>query len=280
MSKGKGECMYRLVFCDFDGTIATWDGQVRPAVHAAMQSVVNAGARITISTGRGYQLVKPFLDHVAVNAPLICCNGGLIVEAHTRRVLRVSATPLALAHDVILLCHVEGIPLLCYLADMETMLERLPSDPGFVLRRDGVVIRQVPDPVREVTEPPHKLLVVTASAEETPAALLRVEQVVDGRARVLTSSPVWIEVLPPALSKARAMAWLAEHLGVHRDETIAIGDGDNDVEMLEWAGLGIAMGNATPAVKAAADWIAPSVEEDGLAVALQRFLLRPSAGQA
>ena len=69
------------------------------------------------------------------------------------------------------------------------------------------------------------------------------------------------------------MAWLADHLGVRREETMAIGDGDNDVEMLEWAALGVAMGNATPQTKAAADWIAPAVEEDGLAAALQRFVL-------
>lgn len=269
--------MYRLVFCDLDGTVMTWHQEVRPAVQQAMGAVVDAGAWITICSGRGYQLVKPFLDRLPVNAPLICCNGGLIVEAFTRRVLQVRATPLALAHDVIRLCQAEGIPLLCYLADMETMLERRPSDPGFVLRRDGVVIRQVAEPIREVTEPPHKLLVVTASPEDTPPALTRIEQVVDGRARVLTSSPVWIEVLPPGLSKARAMAWLADHLGVRREETMAIGDGDNDVEMLEWAALGVAMGNATPQTKAAAKWVAPAVEEDGLAVALQRFVLGPHA---
>ncbi len=265
--------MYRLVFCDLDGTVMTWQQEVRPAVQQAMRAVADAGAWVTICSGRGYQLVKPFLGHVPVNAPLICCNGGLIVEAVTRRVLQVRATPLDLAHDVIRLCQAEGLPLLCYLADMETMLERRPNDPGFVLRRDGVVVRRVDDPIREVHEPPHKLLIVTASPEDTPSALVRIEQVVNGRARVLTSSPVWIEVLPPGLSKARAMAWLAEHLGVRREETMAIGDGDNDVDMLEWAALGVAMGNATPQTKAAADWGAPSVEEDGLAIALQRFLL-------
>ncbi len=272
--------MYRLIFCDLDGTVMTWRQEVRPAVQRAMRTVVDTGAWITICSGRGYQLVKPFLGHVAVNAPLICCGGGLIVEASTRQVLRVRTTPLALAHDVIRLCQAEGIPLLCYLADMETMLERRPTDPGFVLRRDGVVVREVGDPIHEVSEPPHKLLVVTASPEDTPSALTRVKQVVDGRARVLTSSPVWIEVLPPGLSKARAMAWLAEYLGVHREETMAIGDGDNDVEMLEWAALGVAMGNATAQTKAAADWVAPPVEEDGLAVALQRFVLGPHTVEA
>jgi hypothetical protein len=83
-----------------------------------------------------------------------------------------------------------------------------------------------------------------------------------------------IEVVLPGISKAQAMARVAQQLGVSREETLAIGDGDNDVEMVEWAGLGVAMGNATPAVKAVADWIAPSVDEDGVAVALLRYVLR------
>jgi Cof subfamily protein (haloacid dehalogenase superfamily) len=272
--------VYRLAFCDLDGTVATLDGQVRAAVRAAMQAVINAGLWITLSTGRGYQQAKRFLDRVAVNAPLICCNGGLIVEPFTRAVLRVQPMPLSLAHDLIRLSQAEGIAMWFYLADMETMLERHVGDPSFVLRRDGLTIQEVPDPVSTLTDPPHKVLVVTESPQAIPAVLARVEQCVGKRARVLSSGPHWIEVLMPDVSKARAMAWLAAHLGVDRAKTVAIGDADNDVEMLEWAALGIAMGNATPPVKAAADWIAPPVEEDGLAVALRRFLLGSSAGEA
>lgn len=272
--------MYRLVFCDLDGTIATWDGQVRPAVRMAMQAVINTGVWITMSTGRGYQLVKPFLDRVPVNAPLVCCNGGLIVEPTTREVLHVQPMPLSLAHDLIRLSQAEGTAMWFYLADLETMLERRTDDRGFVLRRDGITVRQVPDPVRELTDPPHKVIVVAPSPQNIPAISARVEQCVGERARVLSSGPHWIEVLLPDVSKARAMAWLAAHLGIDRRETIAIGDADNDVEMLEWAGLGIAMGNASAAAKAAADWIAPSVDEDGLAVALRRFLLDASTDEA
>jgi hydroxymethylpyrimidine pyrophosphatase-like HAD family hydrolase len=80
----------------------------------------------------------------------------------------------------------------------------------------------------------------------------------------------------PGISKASAMARIADYLGVRREETIGIGDGDNDIEMVEWAGLGVAMGNATPATKAVADWVAPSVQEDGVAVTLRRFVLGPA----
>lgn len=265
--------MYRLVFCDLDGTVASFDGQVQPAVRQAMQAVVDSGAWITISTGRGFQLVKPFLGKVVINAPLICCNGGLIVEPSSRQVLQVQPTPLPLAHDLARLAQEEGIEMWFYLADMETMLKNRGGERTFVLRRDSATVRHSADPIAELTAPPHKVLIVSQSPQATPALLARLERHVGERARVVTSGPHWVEVIVPGVSKAGAMSWVARHLGVERDETLAIGDGDNDVEMLEWAALSIAMGNATPAAKAAADWIAPSVEEDGAAVALQRYLL-------
>lgn len=268
--------MYRLVFCDLDGTVATFDGRVRSAVREAMQAVVDAGAWITLSTGRGYQLLRPFLGRVVINAPLICCNGGLIVEPSKREVLYLKPMPLSLAHDLVRLAQTEGIEMWFYLADMETMLENRASDVGFVLRRDGVRVREAPDPVAELNQPPHKVVIATESPEVTPAVVGRVQQHVGDRARVLASSPQRVEVILPGISKAWAMSWVAAYLDVKREETIGIGDGDNDVEMLEWADLGIAMGNATPAVKVAASWVAPPVEEDGVAVVLRRFVLGAS----
>jgi Cof subfamily protein (haloacid dehalogenase superfamily) len=265
--------MYRLVFCDLDGTVATHDGQVRRAVREAMQAVVDAGAWITISTGRGYQTVRAFLGIVAVNAPLVCCNGGLIVEPSTREVLYLKPMSLSLAHDLVHLAQEEGITMWFYLPDMETMLDNHVDAPGFVLRRDGVVIRQVGDPIAELTQPPHKVVLPVEPPQLTQAVVARVQQCVGDRARVLASRPQWVEVIMPGISKAGALSWVASHLGVQQEETIAIGDGENDIEMLEWAGCGIAMGNATAAVKAAADWIAPSVEKDGVAKALRRFVL-------
>jgi len=265
--------MYRLAFCDLDGTLATFDGRVSRAVQEAMQAVVDAGDWITLSTSRGYQMVKPFLDRVVVNAPMVCCTGGLIVEAHSKRVHYLKPLPLDMAHDLARLSQSDGIAMWFYLADLEHMLEKRVGEDGFSLRRDGVTLREVPDPVAELTEPPHKALIETPSAQASPGVAARLQEHVGDRARIVISSPQRIEVVLPGISKAQAMAQIAAQLGVAREETLAIGDGDNDVEMVEWAGMGVAMGNATPAVKAVAGWIAPAVDEDGAAVTLQRFML-------
>jgi len=265
--------MYRLVFCDLDGTTMTFEHIVRPAVREAMQAVVDAGRWITVSSGRGFQLLKPFLDQVVINAPLVCCNGGLIVEPSTREVLYVRPMPLPMARDIVRWCQQQELEVWVYLDDLETMLEYRPAEPGAVLRRDGAIVRQVTDPIAELTSPPHKLIVLPASLEGMPAVIARLQEHLGDQARVMASSPRVIEVVLPGISKAAALARVADRLGVKREETLAIGDGDNDVDMIEWAACGVAMGNATPRARAAADWIAPTVEEDGMAAALRRFVL-------
>jgi len=90
---------------------------------------------------------------------------------------------------------------------------------------------------------------------------------------VVPSHPILVEGLPPGLSKATGLAWLAESLGIEREAVLAVGDNDNDVPMLEWAGVGVAMGHSSPAARAVADWIAPDVAHDGAAVALEKYVL-------
>ncbi|MBC7260382.1 MAG: HAD family phosphatase [Chloroflexi bacterium] len=252
----------------------THDYKLSTAVREAMQAVVDAGIWITICSGRGYQMLKPILGSLPLNAPVIGCNGGLIFDPATRRVLYLQPMLLPLAQDVMRLALQEQWGMRVYLDDMETMLEFHPTEqPSLVLVRDGIIVGQINDPVAELQRPPHKLVVYSRSPDLTPTVVKRLQDYVGDRAHVVASNTQIVEIIMPGISKATGMAWLAAYLGVPREETIAMGDGDNDVEMLEWAGLGIAMGNATPAAKAAADWIAPSVEEDGVAVALQRFVL-------
>jgi Cof subfamily protein (haloacid dehalogenase superfamily) len=265
--------MYRLVVCDFDRTIATHQFTVNPAVRQAMQAVVDTGAWITICTGRGYQMLHPCLDSVVVNAPLILCNGGLILDPGTREPLYLQPMPLPLAHALAQLAQAKGHMMWFYLDDLETMLDNQTDDHRFVLRRDGTVVGDVADPVAALSAPPHKVVIIAATDEGTADLIARVQSVAGDQARVIASRPRMVEVILPDISKARGVAWVAERLGVTREETMAIGDGDNDIEMVEWAGLGVAMGNASPGVKAVADWIAPSVDENGVAVALRRFVL-------
>jgi Cof subfamily protein (haloacid dehalogenase superfamily) len=265
--------MYDLAFCDLDGTICTYDHQIRSAVRQVVQVVIDSGKWITIATGRGYQTVKPFLAYVPVNAPLILCNGGLVLDPATLQVLDSCPMPLSLVHQIMHLAHEAGLELWVYLDDLQTMLEHRPGDRGFVVRLPTGPVRPVPDPFSLVSRPPHKVVFIAPAPQASPGIAAHLSARLAGVARVIVSSPTVVEVIMPGVSKAGAMAQVASRLGVSREHTLAIGDGDNDLEMIQWAGLGIAMGNASPSLLQVADWVAPSVEQDGLAVALQRFMI-------
>lgn len=270
----------KLVVCDLDGTLLNAPGPVSLVVRQAMQNAVEAGHRITVCTGRGYQLLKPFLDQVVVNAPLICCNGALILEWPSLRVIFAAPTPVDVAQDAIRLAATRGWRALAYFADMRTLLYfgYSPFDPphttrlGYQLVRDGAVTAEGSDPLETITEPLQKLMVLAPRSGATPEFVSVIQREVGARARVVLSSPRAAELLMPGVSKAEGLKRVARRLRVLRRDTIAIGDADNDVDMLLWAGVGIAMGNAMPSVRAAAGWVAPPVEQDGVAVALRRFL--------
>jgi hydroxymethylpyrimidine pyrophosphatase-like HAD family hydrolase len=95
----------------------------------------------------------------------------------------------------------------------------------------------------------------------------------DGRLQIVRSHRLFVEGNPLDVSKGRALAFVAGCLGVPREATIAVGDNDNDRTMIEWAGLGVAMGNAPAELQAVADYVAPPVDEDGAAEVLERFVL-------
>ena len=265
--------MYRLIFSDLDGTLFKFDFTISPAVVQALREVVDAGILLVACTGRAFQQTTPLLDQIPTNAPVICGNGGVIVDPRTRRVLMEQASPVALAHEAIRVTPKEGVDLRICFDDLETTLEYRPKESRYVLSRARVVVQEVNDPFASVVRPVHKIMLVPHSTADVPPLIAQLQVHFGSRANVLASSARWIEIIPPGVSKAAAMAWLAQYLGVPQAETLAMGDADNDVEMLEWAAFGIAMGNAMPAALAAADWVAPSVDDDGAAVALRRFVL-------
>ena len=106
-----------------------------------------------------------------------------------------------------------------------------------------------------------------------PLHLLELEMVpqLQGRAEAYRSEPFFLEVVPTGIDKAQGLSALLTHLGMQREEMMAFGDGFNDISMIQFAGMGIAMGNAQEVTKKAAGFVTESNEADGIAIALERF---------
>ncbi|MCS7059604.1 MAG: Cof-type HAD-IIB family hydrolase [Anaerolineae bacterium] len=266
--------LIRLLAFDLDGTVLNDQFVISPRVKAAIQEAKARGAHVTIATGRPPAVTLPYAQQIGVTAPIICLQGGLVYDATAGRTLRHITLPHALACELVELeqIHPQWQAVVYVKGDMFMSAKRY--DDQFyesLLGKDYSLHADVcdalaggdPDKVLFIIEPP-----------DAAAILDVLGRLVGARASVVQSHARFVEVNPLGATKGAALAWLAEYLGVPRTSVMAIGDQDNDVSMIEWAGIGVAMSNGSPAARAAADWIAPSIHEDGVAVAIERYVLR------
>lgn len=263
---------YRLLAADLDGTLVDETTVFTARVKEAVRRVQEKGVHFTIATGRTFQATLPFARELAVLSPLICHQGGLIKDPLSGQVLFRRAIPLPLAREVIGFAEKKDLALTLFLDD-EAYVSQLRPEAEEFIRLNSPPLQPVGDLEAFLNEEPTKFMILCPDGEATERLLPEVQNLFAPKMKVVRSHPNFIELTPPDVSKGAALAWLAAYLGVSREETMAIGDQDNDVEMLAWAGLGVAMGNATNAVLAAADYVAPPIWEDGAAFAIEKFIL-------
>ena len=185
-------------------------------------------------------------------------HGGLVIDHRTRRELYKRSVPIRLVVEAMSFSTEAGCRFATYLPDFQTSLRRDPAGGAFEEWVDGQRQRVVDDPFTYLHEEPLNCLLWTAGQQRT-LHLLPLLQARLGRAvRVTQSAPDLLEVIPADVSKAHAATVLVGHLGIEQEQVVAVGDSDNDVELLQWAGLGIAVRGATPAARAAADRVLES----------------------
>jgi len=148
--------------------------------------------------------------------------------------------------------------------DYDEDLRSIPSLP----------IHWMPEPATLASDvPPTNQVGVYLPEGVTEAHVAELQEVAGATATVYRTHSKFINITPAGVSKAKALAWLAMRMDIPQPAVMAVGDSDNDVGMVRWAGLGVAMGNARPSVLEAADWVAPPIGEAGVAVALERWVL-------
>lgn len=262
----------RLLAIDLDGTTVQHDIEVSPRVLDAIAQAQARGVHVVIATGRNSVGVKHFAERMGLAGPMLAQQGGLIIDTRTDTELRRLHLSPELACELVALEHVHQHWNTVLYHDGRISVTR----PEYFSRRSNLVgfaPATVDDLCRVARNSwPEKVLYMV-EPEETADVLAAVTKFVNGRATVVQSHAQFVEVNPLGADKGAGLAWLAAHLGVHQDQVMAIGDQHNDATMLSWAGLSIAMGNARNDIKALADWIAPSVDDDGAAVAIERFIL-------
>ena len=266
----------RLVAFDLDNTLVGPELSLSARVKAAVAQALARGVAVTIATGRGPAVTARYAAELKLTAPLICFQGGLVYDYLEGRTLHETRLDPAVIPTIVHLAVKHGwnlqfeTPGMIYLPRVSQHPEALMALLRFA---DW---KRVDNLSTDMPETPHKFILAAHQPEQRDALAeaLRAGLAEAGLSlAVVPSHPILVEGLPPGLSKATGLAWLAESLGIEREAVLAVGDNDNDVPMLEWAGVGVAMGDSSPAARAAADWIAPDVAGDGAAVALEKYVL-------
>ncbi|MCZ6872630.1 MAG: Cof-type HAD-IIB family hydrolase [bacterium] len=274
---------YRLLALDVDGTILDPNGVLRPAVQQAIAAVRKRGIRVILCTGRRFRSALPVAQELELEAPLVVHNGALVKDPTSTETLHqtvVSSTVYQLAIEHLRPLSVPMLYVDAFNENVDILTEDIQRAHPFqqaYLNDNLPHCRIVPD---INTPPPYGVVMIGIMAEAVSLQPLQSQLAarLDGQAHVhLLINKNYqghiLQVLPPNVSKWKALRQLAHQEGVAEASIVAIGDDENDMEMIQQAGLGIAMGNAQAKVKAVADYVTGSNAEDGLVQAIERFFL-------
>ncbi|GIL55625.1 hypothetical protein Vafri_11159 [Volvox africanus] len=275
VTKATPRAEIKLIASDVDGTLLNHQQQLTPAVEAAVKQASALGVPLVVATGKARgPWAHEVLPRLGLTTPGVFLQGLLVYDADGSR-LYEQQLPADVAQDCISLAKARGITLtaycgeriLCAATDSHTDRLNFYKEPP---------PEAVGDLARIVGEIQIQKLIFMADQFVIDSLRPEVEQLLTGRASLTTALSGMLEVLPLGASKGAGLSWLLEHLGVDPAHVMALGDGENDVEMLQMAGLGVAMGNAGPKAKSAADVVLEETnDEDGVAKAIIRYVLEP-----
>ncbi len=266
---------FRLLACDLDGTLMGDDTSIPSRVRNAIAAAERREIKVTLATGRGFRETLPFAVSLGISVPVICYQGGLVKHPLTDELLFRATMERELVLQVIELARERDWHVVVYVDDA-VFIHEFRHPQSFYHDLLGLDIRRVDHLSREIAEShtdPAKFLFV-AEESESEQIHLELSDRFGQQVNIVRSHALFVEGNPLGVNKGEALRRLAERLGVQQSEVMAIGDQANDVPMLLWAGLGVAMGNASPETKAVANWIAPPLSANGAAEAIERFLLK------
>lgn len=269
----------RLIAIDLDGTLLNSDRKIAPVTAAAIDRAASRGVRVILATGRRYHAANPFISALTLPGPHIVNDGALIVAAQgqplwsrgisprgARRALRVARTA---GYSAVIYRHRLDGPDVFYQDEPE-----LPTFREY-LASEGDRVRRVPDLLGFCDFPPEKISIACPD-EAAPGLRVALEAAAKGSYHLtVTAAPggfKYVQVVAATCSKGRALRRLALMCGIARSEVAAIGDEENDLSMLEFAGVGVAMGNARDEVKHRARLVTGTNDDHGVAAALERLL--------
>jgi Cof subfamily protein (haloacid dehalogenase superfamily) len=270
----------RLLVLDIDGTIAGTSNNIREPVKQAVRAAQAKGVQVAIATGRMYRSALRFHQEIGSTLPLMVYQGALIQDPNTQQILRhltVSKSTALQLLDYFEQPELRHLLSIHFYINDQLYVRELTPETRLYAERSSITPIPVGDLRRalDFNTEPTKVLALSDDVALIDNLLgnLRL-QYTPAELYLTKSVATFFEATNPLVNKGYAVRYLAEEiLGLQANNVMTIGDNFNDLEMIEYAGIGIAMGDAPAEVQAIAQWIAPSVEADGAAAAIENFLL-------
>ena len=259
------------IVLDVDGTLLDPWHRITPATAAAVARALAAGLHVLLASGRSANAMRDLLAELGLEGPAIAFNGALTFRLEDGGVRALAETPLAAdaAAEAYELARAHGAEVGWFTRDGWRIAAR---GPGVAEEQALTGEPALLDPELPAGAPaPHKLMCIVADLGGTPALHALRERLPAG-VNGQFSHPRYLELTAPGVDKGRAVEAACAALGVSPARFAAIGDAENDITMLRAAGVGIAMGNAAPAVIAAADRVTATNARDGVAAAIDALL--------
>ncbi|HHY46360.1 MAG TPA: HAD family hydrolase [Firmicutes bacterium] len=265
---------YRLLVTDIDGTLVDSNQRLPLENLRSIRWLISSGRLFTFATGRTEESALPFARELGINAPAILYNGAKIVDLERGRILFERALPPKAAREALALVKPLSVHVTLYL-NGKVYVEKIDDTVKEYMRKDRVSCIEAGDlqdflgSIRNTGLSPTKLLLIGDDAILSSAQ--RAVQQHELPVRTVRSEPIYLEILPLGVSKGEALRILCRYLRIPLDQVVAVGNGPNDLEMIETAGLGVAVSNAHPILKQHAGFIAPSSEEAGVSEVISRY---------
>ena len=271
---------YKMIVLDLDGTLTNSRKEITPRTKQALMQAQAGGLHVVLASGRPTYGIMPLAEELELKRHggfILAFNGGKIIDCTDNKVLFEQKLD---ERFVPLLYHAAkeaGMAILTYQGEgiaATDKANRYVQEEAFINKMPVV---QYDDFLNQLVYPVDKCLIVG-----DPAPLheleLRLGKELEGKMEVYRSADYFIECVPLGIDKARSLSRLMAILGIRKEEVIACGDGHNDLSMIRFAGLGVAMANAAKEIQAEADFVTLSNEEDGIAHVIDRFILPKGQG--
>lgn len=267
---------YKAIALDLDGTLLNSKKEISPRNKEVIMKALKAGVKIILASGRpvpGIVKIAKQLRLQEMGGYILAYNGGMIIDCKTGEVLRRETVPEKYYADIVRCASKFDVTTLTYdsngiitnnendkYVQLESRINNIPIRQVFHLDEEA----QIDPPVKFLCTGEHKLL------RKVEAQL---NEKLNDAVNIFFSEPFFLEITPQGIEKASSLEILLNKLDIDRKQLIACGDGYNDIPMMQYAGLAVAMENAQEETKEWADFIAPSNDADGVAVAIERYII-------